>query len=663
MKTYKNIFKATFLLAAMSLGMVSCNDWLTLYPQTQIVEENFWEDKNDLEGVRYAVYKNMANQVEKMIVWGDLRSDVYRLNTQQHSDQGNRDKFRNIIQANIDTTWADYDWSGMYTTIGYCNKVLQHGEEVLEKDKQFTASEWRQMKAEMVTMRAMCYFYLVRAFKNVPFTTKVINSDSDVEYFPQVPALEVLTKIIADVESIAGTARNRFVSKNDTKGMITNSAIYALLSDMYLWRASMYEGRSLGAPATDDSTTGNDSEENTENATESRADENAGEGSGDETGENTGGDNTGGDDNTGDGSVITDYRAQAIKDYQACIRNSELAIGKLKDQFDEERKGLGSYNIDQFMSWTNAPQFDGKTIDFMYKNDVEDADKQFVSMDAYDEIFTKGNSYESIFELQFSVGDGRENGTVNSMWGMANGTHLVTSYSDENKKDLRYWFSAWKNVEGASTSSADYYCLKWNAVDVEISGFGSEEKEVLVTDVATNKYNNWIIYRLSDVLLQNAEARACLVKLNVEPQTNIEVCQQILRMVNRRWWVNLTEGQNVDTDVSKPKNDIDFPNNGKYLEQVMETRKIEFVGEGKRWFDLVRYAERLSSSDEDAEGMRTMYNTFMSSITGYETARNRCETLWGLYCPIYYMECKAYRAGGYNITQNPVWNKSKYDRK
>ena len=42
--------------------------------------------------------------------------------------------------------------------------------------------------------------------------------------------------------------------------------------------------------------------------------------------------------------------------------------------------------------------------------------------------------------------------------------------------------------------------------------------------------------------------------------------------------------------------------------------------------------------------------------------KNRCENLWALYSPIYYMECKAYRASGANINQNPIWNKSKYDR-
>ena len=608
MKTYKNIFKATSLLAVMSLAMTSCNDWLTVHPQTQIVEENFWEDKNDLEGVRYAAYKNMAGQVEKMIIWGDLRSDVYRLNTQQSSKQGNRDNFRNIIQANIDTTWSYYDWSGMYSTIGYCNKVIQHGEEVLEKDKQFTASEWRQMKAEMVTMRALSYFYLVRAFKSIPYTTKVVNSDTEVEYFPQLPVLDVMDSLITDVESVAGQARNRFVDKQETKGMITNAAIYALLSDMYLWRASMRQGRSAAD------------------------------------------------------STIT--QAMVIDDYQKCILNSELSISKLKEQFDEDMKGNIGASRENYMSWAGAPLFNGKSIDFMYKNDVDEANRGNVNLNAYREIFNNGNSYESIFELQFSSSDSRKNEVVNSMWGSSEGTHLVTTFSSDNKTDMRYWFSGWKNIGGALTA-ADYYCLKWNnPLVVFRSGIGTEQVEIAMIG-STDEYNNWIVYRLSDVLLQNAEARACLVQLGVDAADNKTVCQQILRMINRRWWVDVVNGGEAANDVATKKDyDIDATVNGNdaYIKHVMDTRKIEFVGEGKRWFDLVRYAERLSDSDESEAGMRDMYDTFMNIITGYETARNRCENLWGLYSPIYYMECKAYRAGGSNITQNPVWNKSKYDR-
>jgi hypothetical protein len=327
-------------------------------------------------------------------------------------------------------------------------------------------------------------------------------------------------------------------------------------------------------------------------------------------------------------------------------------------------KGNIGASRENYMSWAGAPLFNGKSIDFMYKNDVDEANRGYVNLNAYREIFNNGNSYESIFELQFSSSDSRKNEVVNSMWGSSEGTHLVTTFSSDNKTDMRYWFSGWKNIGGALTA-ADYYCLKWNNPCVFFtSGIGTEQVEIAMIG-STDEYNNWIVYRLSDVLLQNAEARACLVQLGVDAADNKTVCQQILRMINRRWWVDVVNGGEAANDVATKKDyDIDATVNGNdaYIKHVMDTRKIEFVGEGKRWFDLVRYAERLSDSDESEAGMRDMYDTFMNIITGYETARNRCENLWGLYSPIYYMECKAYRAGGSNITQNPVWNKSKYDR-
>lgn len=609
----------------MSLAMTSCDDWLTVHPQTQIVEENFWEDKTDLEGVRYGAYKSMADQVEKMIIWGDIRSDIYQLNTVRTSDQGHRDNFTNIRQANIDTTLAYYDWSGMYTTIGYCNKVLQHGKEILEKDKQFTASEWRQMEAEMVTMRALSYFYLVRAFKSIPYTTKVVNSDTDVEYFQQLPALDVMDSLITDVEKVAGHARNRFVNRADSKGMITNTAIYALLSDMYLWRASLLQGR-----------TSNDTSD-------------------EETGEETGEEN-----------VQESFQQRAISDYQKCIENSELSIAKLKDQFDEETKG-SFINRDAFLSWGNAPEFAGKTVDFMYKNDISNAGRGLILLNALSQIFTIKNSYESIFELQFSVSDDRKNKFPNDIFGCSSSTTLVSTMTDQNKTDMRYWINGWSEIAGNTGSRAsDAYVLKWHSMTNPLisEGVGTKDAKVAM-QTRSSEYNNWIIWRLSDMLLNNAEARACLADLNINKTENANMCHKLLRMVNRRWWVDLAEsGVEVEKDLNVKKDyDMGDGTASNLLQLVMDTRKLEFVAEGKRWFDLVRYAERLSSSDEDEEGMRQMFNTFMNTITGYETARNRCENLWGLYCPIYYMECKAYRAGGSNINQNPVWNKSKYDRK
>lgn len=602
MKRHNKLFKFASLVAAVSLITTSCDDWLTVYPQTQIVEENFWEDKNDLEGVRYAAYKNMANQVEKMIIWGDLRSDLYEQPILKTSSQGNYDNFKNIIYANIDTTWAYYDWSGMYSTIAYCNKVLQHGEEVLEKDKQFTAAEWTQMKAEMVTMRALSYFYLVRAFKFVPFTTKIVNSDKDIEYFPQIPALDVLDFLIKDVESVAGQARNRFVRAEETKGMITNSAIYALLSDMYLWRASILQGRGM--------------------------------------------------------------ESEAIEGYKQCIYNSEMAVTKLNEQFEEKKKNAGpAFSSSEYISWSNDSIYTGKSIQFMYRNETSRAHFGEVTMTAYNNIYRYGNSDESIFELQFNSSDGRKNGAVNSMWGASSGTHLVTTLAPKHD-DIRYWFSSWNQL--VTDRSGENYCLKYASTSptFDRATIGTANPTIEMT-VNNNEYNNWIVYRLSDVLLNNAEARACLMGLKQDVETNKKVCRRILRMLNRRWYVDLQNGKDVERDLDKDMNyDMDNSGNGadQYFNHVMNTRKIEFVGEGKRWFDLVRLAERKSNSDDAEDGMVYMFNNYMTNIEAYTTIRNRCDNLWGLYCPIYYMECKAYRANGSYLQQNPVWNKSKYER-
>ena len=243
MKSIKNIYYTACLTGLLALSTSSCTDWLTIYPQDRVVEENFWEDKNDLEGVRYAAYRQMASTVSSLVLWGDLRSDSFKENGAFRGNMDTHNMYIEIISGMPDSSMGVFDWSGVYTTINYCNKVLQHGEEVLAKDKQFTSGEWYQMRAEMKALRALNYFYLIRAFKDVPYTTKVINKDSEVEHFPLTNQLAVLDSIINDCESVQGQARNRFSDIRDTKGLITNSAIYAMLADMYLWRGSLHEGR------------------------------------------------------------------------------------------------------------------------------------------------------------------------------------------------------------------------------------------------------------------------------------------------------------------------------------------------------------------------------------------------------------------------------------
>ncbi len=652
-KTMKRI-KIASALIVVTLAASSCQDWLTIYPQTQVVEEDFWEDKNDLEGVRYAAYQQMCSTLEQIVLWGDLRSDSYTLSTADESTT-TQQLYKEIREGRLDKDSAEsyFDWGGFYTTINYCNKVLQHGPEVLENDKQFTSSEWSQMKAEITGLRALNYFYLIRAFKDVPYSTKVINNDTEVEAFAAANQLAVLDSIIVDVESVKGRARNRFTSTSDSKGLITNAALYAMLSDMYLWRASLHEGRGL----TTDTVAIN---------------------------------NLAGVEDSLVAHTVTG-------DYQLCVDYADLALSALATQLENSNTGFGSSR--------NSTKSYGLTDVNLIENTFENfISGQTPQLTAYQQIFSTGNSDESIFELQFNTSDSRKNSVVTDQWGYSTDVHLAVSdgalgaiySSTERNRDSRMWFSAWSkasSVSGTSYSSTlpGYYCFKWRDISLEMPNSASPEcadLSISASGSSADSYRNWIIYRLSDVMLQKAEALACMGE-SVEAMKYVDA-------IHRRWYCNDSQSSSLQPsdDVTSLTSSTVFSGSTsatlgnlpepsanttseKYEIAVLNERQVEFLGEGKRWFDLVRYAERHAGGQDGTQdprewteelpigngmtGVEAMIEQFLKNefSSNYTTLKNRFKNRYGLYNIIYYMEVKA--SDGM-LEQNPVWNKNTFEQ-
>ncbi len=646
--------KIASTLIVMILAASSCQDWLTVYPQTQVVEEDFWEDKNDLEGVRYAAYKQMCSTLEKLVLWGDLRSDSYTLSSADESTT-TQQLYKEIREGRLDRDSAEsyFEWGGLYTTINYCNKVLQHGEEILEKDKQFTSAEWAQMKAEMTGLRALNYFYLIRAFKDVPYTTKVINNDTEVTSFSATNQLVVLDSLIVDVENVKGRARNRFTSTADTKGLMTNAAIYALLSDMYLWRASLHQGRGID----------NDTVHVTNHPE----------------------------------STDTIVPHSVNGDYQLCADYADLAMSALASQSEDTNDMFGSTQLET-VSY-------GLTDVNLLKNSFENfIGGETPELTAYDQIFTNGNSDESIFELQFNTSDSRSNTVLTSQWGYGTSVHLAMSdgalsaiyTGSEQSRDSRTWFSAWNNVAeiGSTTYSSSLpanYCFKWRDISLTMPNSTSPEcadLKISTSGTSADSYRNWIIYRLSDVMLQKAEALAMLGE-------SVEAMEYV-NAIHRRWYCNdsqsstmqpsedvtsLTSSTLFSGTTSATLGNIPEPSvitsSEKYEIAVLNERQVEFLAEGKRWFDLVRYAERHAGGQDGTQdprewteelpigngtaGVEAMVEQFLKNefSSNYTSLKNRFKNRYGLYNIIYYKEISASEG---MLEQNPVWNKSTYEQ-
>ena len=132
-----------------------------------------------------------------------------------------------------------FSWASFYKLIGYCNLTLAKGPEVLARDNSFTESDWLPIQAELVGMRALAYFYLVRAFRDVPFVIK--SNDTSVgatDPVPQTASEAILSFLINDLEAIKDNGMTNYGNDADNHGRFTKNALYTLLADIYLWRAA-----------------------------------------------------------------------------------------------------------------------------------------------------------------------------------------------------------------------------------------------------------------------------------------------------------------------------------------------------------------------------------------------------------------------------------------
>ena len=165
-------------------------------------------------------------------MWGELRSDNV---VDAGLDQKDRGDMREILNVNILPTNKYCSWASMYAVINNCNTFLHYAPGVLNVDKNFSPGKLRTLEAEALTIRALCYFYLVRTFRDVPWINTPSIDDTQDYTVTKSPESEVLDSIIANLKTAQISARNELGTVSQNKGRITLNAVNALLADVYLW--------------------------------------------------------------------------------------------------------------------------------------------------------------------------------------------------------------------------------------------------------------------------------------------------------------------------------------------------------------------------------------------------------------------------------------------
>ena len=499
------------ILSVIALGgacaglLSSCSDFLDITPLNKVVLENFWTQKSEVNAVLMGCYESLESEesIIRMGVWGEMRSE----NILQGASIGN--EYNEILNENILPTNSLTKWNVMYQTINRCNTVCHYAPMVQKKDPNYTVNELNANIAEASFIRDLCYFYLIRTFRDVPLSFEPTIDDTKEFQIPATPMNAALDSLIKDLESVKDYAVKRYVDDSkmsnaqaasqayENSSRVTRVAIYALLADLNLWRGN----------------------------------------------------------------------------YDETIKYCDLIIDFKKNQYKEKIARIGDL--------TDMQEFAGIPL-------ILEAPAGSVTCgNAYNEIFGTGNSFESIFELYFRNNQQVKNKYVNEFFGKDRLGSIsglsryckdaATGNSDLfTKNDCRVYATSEK-------SNSRYAITKYvnSSVSMDIKNVTDEKSLKLTTSRGNAEYANWIIYRLTDVMLMKAEA--CILKGEAEYETAFT----LINAVNKRAH-NYTTSAAKDTLVFD-----DYRTSQEKMEQLLlDERNRELMFEGKRWYDLVRIAVR-----------------------------------------------------------------------
>ncbi|MBR5707172.1 MAG: RagB/SusD family nutrient uptake outer membrane protein [Bacteroidaceae bacterium] len=223
------------LAALLGVSFTSCNDFLTLEPLNDIVLENFWTDKSDVESVLMGAYSALESEacLSRILIWGESRSD------NMVEGQNTSEDIRQILRENLLITNDYCKYNAFYDAINRANTVLYYAPLVAEKDPNYMIDQVLAHQAEAVAIRCLSYWYLIRTFHDVPYVTQPsIDDEGGYEkfYVPQSSFEAILDSLISDLETVKVRANNKYATDDANVCRITKSTINAMLADMYLWR-------------------------------------------------------------------------------------------------------------------------------------------------------------------------------------------------------------------------------------------------------------------------------------------------------------------------------------------------------------------------------------------------------------------------------------------
>lgn len=210
-------------------SLFSC-EVLDQEPVSQITLENALETGEDAESALIGCYHQLANTLSvRYIQWGDARADNFAAGLASSA---------NLIENTFNANSSFSDWSGLYNTINRCNIVIDFVPEITEG---ITEERKNEIIGEARFIRALCYFYAVRLWGDVPLITSPTLSSENLKV-PRDPKKNVFGQIESDLSEALKAVPVQHGNTIENKGRATKGAVLALQMHVYAWIAQKEGG-------------------------------------------------------------------------------------------------------------------------------------------------------------------------------------------------------------------------------------------------------------------------------------------------------------------------------------------------------------------------------------------------------------------------------------
>lgn len=605
MKNIINKIKLSFAVLATA-GVSSCS--LDMLPLNEVVLDNFWTDKADVESVVASCYQatKEGGYISDIIVWGETRSDNLDIGTDIPA------ALNSLMRGSLKTTNSYCNWSAMYNVINRCNTVIHYAPEVAGKDPNYTPSDLNATIAECSFLRAYSYLTLIKTFKNVPFTLDPTIDDAIDYQLPQTSFEDVLDALIRDIESCKDYAPRKYSEAEYNTGKVTRAAMYSLLAELYLWRAS-------------------------------------------------------------DAQLPIDQRKEYYtKCIQACdwVLNYKIQQYLAKDFYGQKLESQFDNKVWTIFGYPLLQMPDGAMSLFGTCNAIESI---FEIPFRYRSETSNNGDVAAMYGTVET--NGKLTRYVRGSSELMSKAPTSTSYNDENlfsvPTDYRSLLSfVWE--DGNSFAISKYVT---NSFYIDYTGNGTITSDTY-TNASKNPfslrqtnyhYESWIIYRLAEVMLFRAEAEielAALIDANAVPTSDTKSYRDGASLVGSAPAL-YEDAYNLITAVYLRSNPFSFSSTGspnanyapkiesyktqpavslrKYL---MNERRREFLFEGKRYYDLVRQARRVGNTDDFSSILSSKYSEGSAS-----SLKMKMKMMDFMYMPILKSQIQV----NPNLVQNPAY--------